>query len=205
MADAKSKKTKEEKAEGGTATAAAKIPPRLKGTYRKEILPALMSDLGYKNTMQVPKIEKIVINMGVGEATQNSKALDGAIEDLTIIAGQKPIIRRAKKSIAGFKLRENMPVGVKVTLRGDMMYEFLDRLLSTALPRIRDFRGISPKSFDGRGNYSFGVTEQLIFPEIDYDKIDKIRGMDITIVTTAKTDEEGRQLLKKFGFPFKER
>jgi large subunit ribosomal protein L5 len=143
--------------------------------------------------------------MGVGEATQNSKAMDGAIADMTIIAGQKPIIRRAKKSIAGFKLRENMPVGVKVTLRGARMYEFFDRLLSTALPRIRDFRGLSPKSFDGRGNYSFGITEQLIFPEIDYDKIDKLRGMDITIVTTANTDEEGRTLLKQFGFPFKAR
>ncbi|HEY3374869.1 MAG TPA: 50S ribosomal protein L5 [Candidatus Aquicultor sp.] len=179
--------------------------PRFKATYNKEILPALKTELNYKNVMQVPRVEKIVLNMGVGEAAQNSKALDGAIADMTIIAGQKPIIRRAKKSIAGFKLRENMPVGVKVTLRGNRMYEFLDRLLSTALPRIRDFRGISPKSFDGRGNYSFGITDQLVFPEIDYDKIDKIRGMDITIVTTAKTDEEGRALLKKFGFPFKER
>ena len=165
----------------------------------------MLKDRGYKNTMQVPRVEKIVLNMGVGEATQNAKALDAAVEDLQIITGQKPIIRRAKKSIAGFKLRENMPIGTKVTLRGARMYEFLDRLLSTALPRIRDFRGLSPKSFDGRGNYSFGVTEQLIFPEIEYDKVDKIRGMDITIVTTAKTDEEGRDLLKRFGFPFKEK
>ncbi|MDI6716495.1 MAG: 50S ribosomal protein L5 [Actinomycetota bacterium] len=179
--------------------------PRLKETYLKEVVPAMMKEFGYKNTMQVPKVEKVVLNMGVGEATQNAKALDGAIADLTVISGQKPIIRKAKKSIAGFKLRANMPIGVKVTLRGDRMYEFLDRLLSTALPRIRDFRGLSPKSFDGRGNYSFGVNEQLIFPEIDYDKIDKIRGMDITIVTTAKTDEEGRALLKHIGFPLREK
>jgi large subunit ribosomal protein L5 len=218
MAESKSKKADEKKpaaekktaekkpaAEKKAAGNSAQPMPRFKATYNKEILPALKTELNYKNVMQVPRVEKIVLNMGVGEAAQNSKALDGAIADMTIIAGQKPIIRRAKKSIAGFKLRENMPVGVKVTLRGNRMYEFLDRLLSTALPRIRDFRGISPKSFDGRGNYSFGITDQLVFPEIDYDKIDKIRGMDITIVTTAKTDEEGRALLKKFGFPFKER
>ncbi len=208
MADAKISKEKEEKkakAGEGKPAGGAKVTPRLKTAYNKEILPALMEEFDYKNPMQVPKVEKVVLNMGVGEATQNAKALDGAIEDLTIISGQKPIIRRAKKSIAGFKLRANMPIGVKVTLRGDRMYEFLDRLLSTALPRIRDFRGLSPKSFDGRGNYSFGVTEQLIFPEIDYDKIDKIRGMDITVVTTAKTDEEGRALLKRMGFPFRER
>lgn len=207
MAGAKTKKTKEEKAKTERKTVAS-MPapvPRFKEIYRKEILPAMMKEFGYKNPMQVPRVEKIVLNMGVGEATQNAKALDGAIEDLTIISGQKPIIRRAKKSIAGFKLRANMPVGVKVTLRGNRMYEFLDRLMSTALPRIRDFRGLSPKSFDGRGNYSLGVAEQLIFPEIDYDKIDKIRGMDITIVTTAKTDEEARALLKHFGFPFRER
>ncbi|MDI6816036.1 MAG: 50S ribosomal protein L5 [Actinomycetota bacterium] len=177
----------------------------MKTFYKNEILAGLQEELGLKNPMQVPKLEKIVINMGVGEATQNAKAMDGAIEDMTIISGQKPIIRKAKKSIAGFKLRENMPVGVKVTLRGDRMYEMFDRLLSTALPRIRDFRGLSPKSFDGRGNYSFGVTEQLIFAEIDYDQIDKIRGMDITIVTTATTDAEGRALLKRFGFPFREK
>lgn len=206
MAESKAKKAKEGKEERAEGQAAStNHVPRLKEEYKNRILPALMKEGNYDNTMQVPRIEKIVLNMGVGEAVQNAKALDGAIQDLTIIAGQKPIIRRAKKSIAGFKLRENMPVGVKVTLRGKRMYEFLDRLLSTALPRIRDFRGISPKSFDGRGNYSFGVTEQLIFPEIDYDKIDKIRGMDITIVTTAKTDEEGRALLKQFGFPFRER
>lgn len=207
MSEAKTKKTKEEKAKanGQTGLNQAGPVPRFKEVYRKEIMPAMMKDFNYDNPMQVPRVEKVVINMGVGEATQNAKALDGAIEDLTIISGQKPIIRKAKKSIAGFKLRENTPIGVKVTLRGDRMYEFLDRLMSTALPRIRDFRGLSPKSFDGRGNYSFGVTEQLIFPEIDYDKIDKIRGMDITIVTTAKTDEEGRALLKHFGFPFRER
>lgn len=203
MSEEKTKKaTKEKKAaEAGTE----KPFPRFKKKYLEEIVPALIEQFGYKNRMQAPKLVKIVLNIGVGEATQNAKALDGAIADLTIIGGQKPIIRKAKKSIAGFKLRENMPVGVKVTLRGDRMFEFLDRLLSTALPRIRDFRGLSPKSFDGRGNYSFGITEQLIFPEIDYDKIDKIRGMDITLVTTAETNEEGRVLLKLFGFPFKER
>jgi large subunit ribosomal protein L5 len=206
------KKPKQEKAAdtsgiatAGTVSATGPVEPRFKTMYKKEILPALMKEGGYKNIMQVPKVTKIVLNMGVGEATLNSKAMDGAIEDMTIISGQKPIMRRAKKSIAGFKLRENMPVGVKVTLRGARMYEFLDRLLSTALPRIRDFRGLSPKSFDGRGNYSFGITEQLIFPEIDYDKIDKLRGMDITIVTSANTNDEGRALLKRFGFPFKER
>ncbi|HZD59955.1 MAG TPA: 50S ribosomal protein L5 [Anaerolineae bacterium] len=205
MAEAKTKKTKEKKAKG-KAVATGPVPtPRLKELYNKEILPAMVKEFGYRNPMQAPRVEKVVLNMGVGEATQNAKALDGAIEDLTIISGQKPIIRMAKKSIAGFKLRANMPVGVKVTLRGNRMYEFLDRLMSTALPRIRDFRGFSPRSFDGRGNYSFGVVEQLIFPEIDYDKIDKIRGMDITIVTTAKTDEEGRALLRHFGFPFRER
>jgi len=202
----KEPKKTQKKAEAGKAKAGnGGINPRLKERYFKEILLAMLKDRGYKNTMQVPRVEKIVLNMGVGEATQNAKALDAAVEDLQIITGQKPIIRRAKKSIAGFKLRENMPIGTKVTLRGARMYEFLDRLLSTALPRIRDFRGLSPKSFDGRGNYSFGVTEQLIFPEIEYDKVDKIRGMDITIVTTAKADEEGRDLLKRFGFPFKEK
>lgn len=216
MAEPKSKKTKEEKPkdetpkaakakDGGEAAAGPRPIPRMKTFYKNEILASLQEELGLKNPMEVPKLEKIVINMGVGEATQNAKAMDGAIADLTIIGGQKPIIRKAKKSIAGFKLRENMPVGVKVTLRGDRMYEVFDRLLSTALPRIRDFRGLSPKSFDGRGNYSFGVTEQLIFAEIDYDQIDKIRGMDITIVTTAKTDAEGRALLKRFGFPFREK
>jgi large subunit ribosomal protein L5 len=216
MAEPKSKKTKEEKPKedkpkaakvkaGSDVAAGPKPVPRMKTFYKNEILASLQEELGLKNPMEVPKLEKIVINMGVGEATQNAKAMDGAIEDMTIISGQKPIIRKAKKSIAGFKLRENMPVGVKVTLRGDRMYEMFDRLLSTALPRIRDFRGLSPKSFDGRGNYSFGVTEQLIFAEIDYDQIDKIRGMDITIVTTATTDAEGRALLKRFGFPFREK
>jgi len=210
MAESKAKKAKQEetiegKAKEAIGKVAQNLVPRLKETYLKEVVPAMMKEFGYKNTMQVPKVEKVVLNMGVGEATQNAKALDGAIADLTVISGQKPIIRKAKKSIAGFKLRANMPIGVKVTLRGDRMYEFLDRLLSTALPRIRDFRGLSPKSFDGRGNYSFGVNEQLIFPEIDYDKIDKIRGMDITIVTTAKTDEEGRALLKHIGFPLREK
>lgn len=210
--DKQPKQTKQKKTAAAADTAVASaasgiktVAPRFKTMYEDKILPALMKEGGYKNVMQVPKVTKIVVNMGVGEATQNSKAMDGAIADMTIIAGQKPIIRRAKKSIAGFKLRENMPVGVKVTIRGARMYEFLDRLLSTALPRIRDFRGLSPKSFDGHGNYSFGVTEQLIFPEIDYDRIDKIRGMDITIVTSANTDDEGRALIKHFGFPFRQR
>jgi large subunit ribosomal protein L5 len=166
-------------------------------------MPALMERFGYANVHQAPRLEKIVLNMGVGGATQDSKLLDSAISDLTIISGQKPAITRAKKSIASFKLRAGMPIGCKVTLRGDRMWEFFDRLLSTALPRIRDFRGVSGKSFDGRGNYSLGVNEQLIFPEIDYDKVDKIRGMDITFVTSAKTDEECRVLLEQFGFPFK--
>ncbi|MBS4175699.1 50S ribosomal protein L5 [Bacillus sp. FJAT-49736] len=175
---------------------------RLKEKYVNELTPALTSKFGYKSVMQVPKIEKIVINMGVGDAVQNSKVLDNAVEELTIITGQKPVITRAKNSIAGFRLREGMPIGCKVTLRGERMYEFLDKLISVSLPRVRDFRGISKKSFDGRGNYTLGVKEQLIFPEIDYDKVSKIRGMDIVIVTTAKTDEEGRELLTQFGMPF---
>ena len=161
-----------------------------------------MEKFGYKNVMQLPKLEKIVLNMGLGEAIANSKAMDNAVEDMTIIVGQKPVITRAKKSIAGFKLREGMPIGVKVTLRGERMYEFLDRLISIALPRMRDFRGINPKSFDGRGNYTMGIKEQLIFPEIEYDKVDKIRGMDITVVTSAPTDEEAFELLKQLGMPF---
>ena len=177
--------------------------PRFKERYRAEIVPALMERFGYANVHQVPKLEKIVVNMGVGGATQDTKLLDAAIEDLRIITGQQPMITRARKSIASFKLRKGMPIGAKVTLRGDRMWEFMDRLLATALPRIRDFRGVSNKAFDGRGNYSLGVSEQLIFPEIDYDKVDKIRGMDITFVTTAKTDEECRVLLEQFGFPFK--
>ena len=175
---------------------------RLKEKYSKEVSPALMSKFNYKSIMQVPKVEKIVINMGVGDAVQNSKALDAAVEELTIITGQKPVVTKAKKSIAGFRLREGMPIGAKVTLRGDRMYDFLDKLIAIALPRVRDFRGVSKKAFDGRGNYTLGVKEQLIFPEIDYDKVSKVRGMDIVIVTTANTDEEARELLTAFGMPF---
>ena len=175
---------------------------RLKERYNKEISPALVSKFNYKSVMQVPKIEKIVLNMGVGDAVQNAKALDNAVEELSIITGQKPVVTRAKKSIAGFRLREGMPIGAKVTLRGERMYEFLDKLISVSLPRVRDFRGISKKAFDGRGNYTLGVKEQLIFPEIDYDKVSKVRGMDIVIVTTANTDEEARELLTQIGMPF---
>ena len=176
--------------------------PRLKELYREHIVQTLLKDLGYQNVMQVPRLEKIVVNVGMGEALQNARALDAAVEDITTITGQKPIVTRARKSIAAFKLREGNPVGVKVTLRGDRMWDFLDRLCNVALPRQRDFRGISPDSFDGRGNYSLGLREQLVFPEIDYDKIDKIRGMEITIVTSAQTDEEGFQLLRHLGMPF---
>lgn len=175
---------------------------RMKEKFEKEIVPALMKKFNYKSVMQVPKIEKIVVNMGVGDAVQNPKALDSAVEELTLITGQKPLITRAKKSIAGFRLRAGMPIGCKVTLRGDRMYHFFDKLITIALPRVRDFRGLSKKSFDGRGNYTLGVREQLIFPEIDYDKVNKVRGMDIVIVTTAKTDEEARELLTLFGMPF---
>ena len=175
---------------------------RLKDKYTQEVMPALMEKFGYKNVMQLPKIEKVIINMGVGEAVGNPKALDAAIADLTIIVGQKPIVTRAKKSIAAFKIRQGMPIGSKVTLRGEKMYHFLDKLLNVSLPRVRDFRGVSPKAFDGRGNYTLGIKEQLIFPEIEYDKIDKVRGMDIIIVTTANTDEEARELLKLLGMPF---
>jgi large subunit ribosomal protein L5 len=175
---------------------------RLKGRFLNEITPALMQKFNYTSVMQVPKIEKIVINMGVGEAVSNSKILDVAVEELRIISGQKPVVTRAKKSIAGFKLRENMPIGVKVTLRGERMYHFLDKLFNISLPRVRDFRGVSTKAFDGRGNYTLGLKEQLIFPEIEYDKVDKVRGMDIVIVTTAKTDEESRELLTQMGMPF---
>lgn len=175
---------------------------RLKNTFLNEITPALVEKFKYTSVMQVPKIEKIVINMGVGEAVSNAKALDPAIEDLSIITGQKPVVTRAKKSIAGFKLREEMPIGVKVTLRGERMYHFLDKLINVALPRVRDFHGVSTKAFDGRGNYTLGIKEQLIFPEIEYDKIDKIRGMDVVIVTTANTDEEARELLLQMGMPF---
>lgn len=175
---------------------------RLKEKYQSEISPALMGKFNYKSVMQVPKIEKIVINMGVGDAVANSKALDVAVEELTLLSGQKPVVTRAKKSIAGFRLREGMPIGAKVTLRGERMYQFLDKLVTVSLPRVRDFRGVSKKAFDGRGNYTLGVKEQLIFPEIDYDKVSKVRGMDIVIVTTANTDEEARELLTQFGMPF---
>lgn len=177
---------------------------RLKDKYTSEIAPALQQKFGYKNVMQIPKLDKVVINMGVGEAIQNSKAIDAAVGDLMKISGQKPVVTRAKKSIAAFKLRAGMPIGTKVTLRGDRMYEFVDRLMNVALPRVRDFRGVSGKSFDGRGNYTLGVKEQLIFPEIEYDKIDKLRGMDIIFVTNAKTDEEARELLGMLGMPFRE-
>lgn len=177
--------------------------PRLKERYRKEVVPALVEEFGYDNIMQVPRLEKVVINVGAGEALQNAKALDAISQDLMIITGQKPIITRAKKSIAGFKLREGNPIGVKVTLRGTRMFDFMDRLMNVALARQRDFRGVSADSFDGRGNYALGFTEQLVWPEIDYDKIDKVRGMGITIVTTAKTDEEARRLLALLGMPFK--
>lgn len=171
--------------------------------YREKIIPHMMEKFNYRSVMEVPKLEKIVINMGVGDAVQNAKLLDSAVEELALISGQKPVITRAKKSIAGFRLREGMPIGVKVTLRGERMYDFLQKLIRVALPRVRDFRGVSNNSFDGRGNYTLGVKEQLIFPEIDYDKISKVRGMDITIVTTSKTDEEARELLAQFGMPFK--
>jgi large subunit ribosomal protein L5 len=180
------------------------VVPRLKTRYRDEILPALQSEFEIKNVMQVPGLTKIVVNMGVGEAARDSKLIEGAIKDLATITGQKPQVTRARKSIAQFKLREGMPIGAHVTLRGDRMWEFLDRLLSLALPRIRDFRGLSPRQFDGRGNYTFGLTEQAMFHEIDQDKIDRSRGMDITVVTTASNDDEGRALLKQLGFPFKE-
>src|SRR5690625_2378234 len=174
----------------------------LQQKYKEEIIPSMMEKFNYKSVMQVPKIEKIVLNMGVGDAVQNAKALDNAIEELSLISGQRPVITRAKKSIAGFRLRQGMPVGVKVTLRGERMYEFLQKLIAVSLPRVRDFRGVSNKAFDGRGNYTLGVREQLIFPEIDYDKVSKVRGMDIVIVTTSNTDEEAHELLAMLGMPF---
>jgi large subunit ribosomal protein L5 len=177
--------------------------PRLIKKYKDEVLPQLMKDFGLKNIMEAPKLDRIVINMGLGEAVQNAKIVESAVEELTAITGRKPVVTRAKKSIATFKLREGMPIGAMVTLRGEQMYDFLDRLISVALPRTRDFKGISPKAFDGRGNYTLGVREQIIFPEINYDKIDKIKGMNITFVTTAKTDEQGRALLKSLGMPFR--
>jgi large subunit ribosomal protein L5 len=175
---------------------------RLQDRFRTEVVEQLMTEFGYSNVMQVPKLEKIVLNIGLGEAIQNAKAIDAAVGDLSTITGQKPVVTRAKKSIAAFKLRAGMPIGVMVTLRGPRMYEFLDRLVSTALPRIRDFRGVSPNAFDGRGNYTLGLREQIVFPEIDYDKIDKTRGLELSIVTTAKTDQEGRRLLALLGMPF---
>ena len=175
---------------------------RLKETYQNEIVDAMIKKFGYKNIMEVPKLDKIVINMGVGEAKENAKILESAMKDLEIIAGQKPITTKAKNSIANFKIREGMPIGSKVTLRGEKMYEFLDRLVNLALPRVRDFRGVNPNAFDGRGNYALGIKEQLIFPEIEYDKVDKVRGMDIIFVTTANTDEEARELLTQFNMPF---
>ncbi len=175
---------------------------RLKDIYNEQIVNTMMQKFSYKNKMQAPKLEKIVINMGVGEAKDNAKTLESAVSDMQIISGQKPVITKAKKSVAAFKLREGMPIGCKVTLRGEKMYEFLDRLVNLALPRVRDFRGVSATSFDGRGNYALGIKEQIIFPEVEYDKIDKIRGMDVIIVTTAETDEEARELLAQFGMPF---
>jgi len=176
----------------------------LKDVYREQVVPAMMKAFGYRNALQVPRLEKVVINMGVGEATQNPDALESAVSDLTMIAGQRPVITKAKRSISAFKVRAGMNIGCKVTLRGERMYDFLEKLFNVVLPRVRDFRGVSPHSFDGRGNYSLGLREQIIFPEIDYDKVSKIRGMNITITTTAKTDEEGRYLLKALGMPFRE-
>jgi large subunit ribosomal protein L5 len=193
---------KEKKGAAGKRPKSATLP-RLKERYRKEILPTLMREFGYQNVMQAPHVQKVVVNIGVGEAIGNAKALDGAVKDLTAIAGQKPFVRKAKKSIATFKLREGMPIGLMVTLRGDTMYYFLDRLMNIALPRTRDFRGVPRDAFDGRGNYTLGVREQLIFPEIDYDTIDKVRGMEVSIVTSAKNDEEGRRLLQLMGMPFR--
>jgi len=186
-----------------TAVEAGKIQPRLKQKYRAEIKKALQEEFGYANVMQIPGLVKVVVNTGVGEAARDSKVIDGAVEDLTKITGQKPVVTKARKSIAQFKLREGQPIGAHVTLRGDRMWEFLDRLLSLALPRIRDFRGLSDKQFDGNGNYTFGLTEQSMFHEINQDRIDRVRGMDITVVTTAKNDDEGRALLKQLGFPFR--
>jgi large subunit ribosomal protein L5 len=187
-----------------TETTTTSVSPRLKQRYADEIRSALLEQFGYANVMQVPGVVKVVVNMGVGDAAKDSKLIEGAVRDLTAITGQKPVVTKARKSIAQFKLREGMPIGTHTTLRGDRMWEFLDRLISVALPRIRDFRGMSPKQFDGRGNYTFGLTEQSMFHEIDQDKIDRVRGMDITIVTTATNDDEGRALLKALGMPFKE-
>lgn len=184
-------------------TTETKMTPRFKTKYQESVAPALQEEFGYSNVMELPRITKVVVNMGLGEAAKDSKLVDSAIKDLTAITGQKPVVNRAKKSIAQFKLREGMPIGAHVTMRGDRMWEFLDRLVTLALPRIRDFRGLSDRHFDGNGNYTFGLTEQSMFHEIDQDRIDRVRGMDITVVTTAKTDDEGRALLKALGFPFK--
>ena len=197
-------KTSEDTTEAQQETRPKPPPPRLKLRYQQDILPELRKEFGYANVMQVPSLTKIVVNMGIGEAARDAKLIEGAVRDLTAITGQKPAVNRAKRSIAQFKLREGMPIGANVTLRGDRMWEFLDRLISIALPRIRDFRGLSPKQFDGRGNYTFGLTEQVVFHEVNPDRIDRQRGMDITIVTTATTDDEGRALLRRLGFPFKE-
>ncbi len=186
------------------ASVSGDVPPRLRDRFRTGVIPALMKERGYTNPFQVPRLEKIVINMGVGEGKENAKVLDFATADLAAITGQKPVVTRAKKSIANFKLRENVPIGCKVTLRGPRMYEFLDRLVNVALPRVRDFKGVPPKAFDGRGNYALGLKEQVIFPEITYDKVDKLRGMDVVMVTTAETDEEARALLTHLGVPFRE-
>ena len=187
-----------------TSTSEVVAMPRLKARYREEIVPALREEFSYGNVMQVPRVAKVVVNMGVGDAARDSKLIEGAVKDLAAITGQKPTITKARKSIAQFKLREGMPIGAHTTLRGDRMWEFLDRLVSVALPRIRDFRGLSPKQFDGKGNYTFGLNEQAMFHEIDQDKTDRVRGMDITVVTTAATDDQGRALLRQLGFPFKE-
>ena len=187
-----------------TETTTERTAPRLKAKYRADIKPSLQEQFSYGNVMQIPGVVKVVVNMGVGDAARDSKLIEGAVRDLTAITGQKPVVTKARKSIAQFKLREGMPIGCHTTLRGDRMWEFLDRLVTVALPRIRDFRGLSPKQFDGRGNYTFGLTEQSMFHEIDQDRIDRVRGMDITVVTTATTDDEGRALLKALGFPFKE-
>jgi large subunit ribosomal protein L5 len=201
-------KSRQATASNGAATAAEspaeRVPPRLKERYRREIAPALREEFGFANVMQVPVLSKIVVNMGVGEAARDAKLIEGAVRDLTVITGQKPAVARAKKSIAQFKLREGMPIGAHVTLRGDRMWEFCDRLLALALPRIRDFRGLSDRQFDGRGNYTFGLNEQLMFHEINPDQVDRQRGMDVTVVTTANTDDAGRSLLRRLGFPFKE-
>lgn len=200
--DASQSRSEREESAAASASNGSGPSPRLRDQYRAETVPALMEHFGYKNVMQVPQVKKIVLNVGLGEAVQNPRAIDAAVEDLSTITGQRPVVTRAKKSIAAFKLREGMPIGAMVTLRGPRMYEFLDRLISLALPRIRDFRGVSPNSFDGRGNYTLGLSEQLAFPEIDYDRIDRTRGLEMSIVTSARNDEEGRQLLSLLGMPF---